>query len=116
MVGEADESQPLLELHAGRAERVHAETNGDRAVVTDRFAHDLECLEPEARPVLERASVLVRALVVEGRKELKRQVAVAAVDVDDVEAGVAPAFAARTQSACTRRMSSGSIVFGTMCV
>ncbi len=89
MVGEADELEALRELDARRPEGLDAEPHRDRAVVADGFAHCLERLEPEARAVLERAAVGVRALVVEGREELKRQVRVPAVDVDDVEAGVA---------------------------
>ena len=74
VVGEPDEAEPLLELDAGRPERLDAEAHRDRAVVADRLAHGLERLEPEARAVLERAAVLVGALVVEGREELERQV------------------------------------------
>ena len=88
-VGQADEAESLLQLDAGGAERLHAESNRDHTVFADRLADDLERLEPEAGAVLQRAPVFVRALVVERREELERQVRVAAVDVDDVEAGVA---------------------------
>ena len=87
-VGQTDESKPLLELDAGRPERLHAQADGDRAVVADGLADDLERLQPEAGAVLERAAVAVGSLVVEGRQELERQVRVPAVDVDDVEPGV----------------------------
>ena len=70
-------------------QRLDAETNGDRAVVANRSAHILQRLEPEARAVLERAAVLVGAAVVERRQKLERQVAMPAVDVDDVEPCVA---------------------------
>src|ERR687891_5374 len=77
------------EIDGRRPQRLHAHPHRDRALVADRLADELERLEPEASPGLEAAAVLVRPLVVEGREELERQVAVAAVDVDDVEAGVA---------------------------
>ncbi len=57
----------------------------------DGAPHFLQGLEPEARAILQRAAVLVLALVVVGREKLQRQVGVRAVDVDDVEAGVARA-------------------------
>ena len=85
VVGEADELEAFVELDAGRAECVDARPHRDDAVVSDGFADDLERLEPEPRSVLQGAAVLVGALVVEGGEELQRQVAVAAVDVDDVE-------------------------------
>ena len=88
MVGEDDEAGALVQLHPGRPERLDAQADGDRAVVSDRGADLLERLEPEARTVLQRAAVRIGALVVERREELQRQVAVAAVDVDDVEARV----------------------------
>ena len=66
-----------LELHV----EVVADLGADRA-------HDLE---REARPVLERAAVLVVAVVDRRREELRDQVAVAAVDLDPVGAGLARA-------------------------
>ena len=68
-----------------------ADPAGDRAVGADGVAHRGERLDPHARPVLERAAVLVVALVVERREHLPEEVGVAAVDVDDVEPGVARA-------------------------
>ncbi len=88
VVGEDDEARTFVELDSGGPERLDAEANGDRAVVSHRRADLLQRLDPEARAVLERAPVGVGALVVEGREELQRQIAVAAVDVDDVETGV----------------------------
>ncbi len=77
-----------LELRAGLAhEHVAREAHRDRGVVADGLLHLLDRLAPEAGAVLERAAVLVRALVVVGRQELLRQVRVRAVDVDDVEPG-----------------------------
>jgi hypothetical protein len=88
-----DEAHAVLaDLDRGLAvQGVDREARGDRAVVADRLADPLEALLPEACAVLEGAAVLVRALVVVGREELQRQVGVRAVDVDDVEAGLAGA-------------------------
>ena len=91
MIGEAHELEALVELDPVRPARVDGEPRCDRAVVADGLAHELERLHPEARAVAQRPAVLVRPLVVEGREELQRQEAVRAVDVDDVEAGVARA-------------------------
>jgi hypothetical protein len=68
---------------------VHRDPRGDRAVVTDSVTYLLECLEPEAPPVLERPAVVVGALVEVRGEELGQQVPVGAVDIDDVEADVA---------------------------
>ncbi len=85
-LGERD--SVALELRARLAEEhVAREPNGDRGVVADGLLDLLDRLAPEAGAVLERAAVLVRSLVVEGRQELLRQVRVRAVDVDDVEPG-----------------------------
>ena len=113
-LGRAHEREALLGLDAGAVERVGRDADRDRAVVADGLAHLLERLQPEARAVLERAAVGVRAVVVARREELRRQVGVRAVDVDDVEARLARPHAPRTtQSACVRRMSESSIAFGT---
>ena len=48
----------------------------------------VERLEPEPRPILQRPSVSVGPLVVEGREELHRKVRVGAVHVDDVESAI----------------------------
>ncbi len=89
MVDELDERQRVaLELRAGLAhEHVGRDAHGDGAVVSDRGLDLLDRLAPEARAVLERAAVLVGAVVVVRRQELLRQIRVRAVDVDDVEAG-----------------------------
>ena len=50
------------------------------------FFTSVSPFDPEARAVLEAAAVAVGAFVVELGEELQRQVAVRAVDVDDVEA------------------------------
>ena len=88
VIGQPNELEPLLELDSVRPPRVDREPGGDRALVADALAHELECLEPEARPVRQRPAVLVRPLVVERGEELQRQKAVRAVHVDDVEPGV----------------------------
>ena len=98
----------------GAAPRRRRSAHGDRAVVADGVLDRLQRLEPEPRAVRERAAVLVGAPVVVRRQELAEQVGVRAVDVDDVEAGVARrGCAASTQSACTRRMSAFVIALGT---
>ena len=115
MVGEPDELEPLVELDAGRPERSTPMRTAIAQSSPTASRTDLEHLEPEARAVLERAAVLVGALVVERRQELGQQVAVAAVDVDDVEAGLARPLAPRTQSSADARgCPQCSIAFGTM--
>ena len=77
----------VADLHAFCAiERIDGETGRDRAVVAHGLLHPGQPFDPEARPVLEAAAVAVGSLVVELRQELERQIAVRAVDVDDVEA------------------------------
>ena len=88
-LGRAHEREALLGLDARAVERVGGDADRDRGVVADGLAHQLERLQPEARAVLERAAVGVGAVVVARREELRRQVRVRAVDVDDVEAGLA---------------------------
>ena len=63
-----------------------ATAHGDRAPVADGLADALDRLQPEPRAVLDRAAVRVGAPVRARREELRRQVGVRAVDVDDVEA------------------------------
>ena len=70
---------------------VHGHPDRDRAVVPDGVAHALERLELETRAVGERAAVAVRAPVRVRREPLRHEIAVRAVDVDDVEADVARA-------------------------
>ena len=89
VVGEAYELEPLVQVDAVRAERRDRDPRSDGELASDACSDHLQELEPEARPVLERAAVLVRAPVVERREELHGQVAVRAVDVDDVEPGLA---------------------------
>ena len=57
----------------GQVERVDAEADRDRAVVADRLADELEHLPAEARPVLERAAVLVGPPVEERQEELMEE-------------------------------------------
>ncbi len=92
-VGEPDEFHAVvLDLDARFAvQGIDGEAGRDRAVVADGAAHLFQGFEPEARAVFQRAAVFVLALVVVGREKLQRQVGVRAVDVDDVEAGVARA-------------------------
>ena len=88
VVGEPYELETLVELDAVGAERLDAQPRAAIAQSSPTASRtSLERLEPEAGAVRERAAVLVAALVVVGRQELHRQVAVGAVHVDDVEAG-----------------------------
>ena len=93
IVGQLDELDPVdLDLDTGGAiERVDGEARGDGAVVPDGVLHLLQGLDPEPGAVLERAAILVGPLVVVGRQELHRQIGMAAVDVDDIETGIARA-------------------------
>jgi len=85
------EGDDVVDARSDDALRVDADPHRHGAVATDSSAHLLERLEPEARPILERAAVRVGAAVAERREELHRQVAVGAVHVDDVEASIARA-------------------------
>ncbi len=89
MIGHADEIEPFLDVDAQRAHAIDGHAAGDRTIVADRAAHEVERLEPEARAIGERAAVLVPPPVVVRREELPGQVRVRAVDVDDVEARAA---------------------------
>ena len=60
-------------------------------VATDPRADGPDDLEDEARAVLERSAVFVRAIVDGRAQELRDQVAVGAVQLDAVEAGLARA-------------------------
>ncbi len=70
---------------------IDGKAGGDRGVVADGAPDFFQGFQPEARTVFQRAAVFVLALVVVGREKLQRQVGVRAVDIDDVEAGVAGA-------------------------
>ena len=63
----------------------------DVVVVTDLAPDRLHDLERQPRAVLQRAAVLVLAVVDRRREELRDQVAVAPVDLDPVELGLARA-------------------------
>jgi hypothetical protein len=83
--------QPARDLHAlvereAARHRVLAVDAPDerRAGGDDRARH----LEAEARAVGERAAVGVGAAVVERREEVRRQIAVRAMDLDELEAGL----------------------------
>ncbi len=85
VVGSPYEREPLVQVDAERAQRGDGDAGGDGALAADGLPRQLEQLEPEAGAVLEGAAVGVRPPVVERREELHGQVAVRAVDVDDVE-------------------------------
>ena len=91
-----DEPHPVL-LHLDAevvvAQRVDREARADRAVVADCLTDELEDLAEEARAILERAPVLVRALVEVRHQELLRDAdCLRAVDQDQIEPGRAAAF------------------------
>ena len=88
-VGRADELEPLLDRHPGQLQRVGGDPYRDRDIVADRLLDQLDRLEPEPRAVLEAAAVGVGAPVVHRRQELRGQVGVRPVHVDDVEPGAA---------------------------
>ena len=107
-------SRPSSRSTPSAPQPVDGDPAGDRAVVADRLAHRLQRLQPDPRPVGQRAAVLVGAAVVVRRQELAEQVGVAAVDVDDVEAGVARAARPpRPVVLTSRRMSRFVIALGT---
>ena len=75
MVDVLDERDPVLldlDAQAVVAQRVDREARADRAVVADRLPDQLEDLAEEPRAILERAPVLVRALVEVRHQELLR--------------------------------------------
>ncbi len=88
IVGQPNELERLVRRHACRARGIDSDPGGDCAPVPERLADELQRLEPEPCPVGEGAAVAVLAIVVEGGQELRRQVAMCAVHIDDVEAGL----------------------------
>jgi hypothetical protein len=100
-VHELDELETIVEcLHTiGTIKGVHREACRDSRLVPDRALHGPKRFDPEARPVLERATISVGAAIVVVREELQRQVAVRAVDVDDVKSRLDRAFCARNVEA-----------------
>ena len=110
VVGGADERQPFLHSARPIARACRRRSHGDRDVVADRLLDQLDRLQPEARAVLERAAVLVAAVVVDRRQELGGQVRVRAVRRRRCRSRRrAPRVAAATHCAWARRMSSRSI-------
>lgn len=75
-------AEPLDVLEPIRRRDAHEQ----RHVARNGRAHALDDLERQPRPVLEAPAVLVAAAVRHGRQELVQQVAVRAVDLDEVEA------------------------------
>ena len=62
------------------------QTHGHRAIRRECRTHRIEHLEREAHAVLERAAVLIGALVRQRRQELMQKIPVRAVKLDEVEA------------------------------
>ena len=91
--GRGQPHRVLLGPALGEAGRVVLEPVGgadaeeERHRRRDHVADQVDELEHQPRAVLEAAAVLVGALVRDRRHELVQQVAVRAVDLDDVEAG-----------------------------
>src|SRR5690606_8501351 len=77
----------LVGLHPARRPVDGGDAHGHGLVRGPDGADRVEDLEGEAQPVLERAAVLVGALVREGRDECAEEVAVGAVKLEPVEAG-----------------------------
>ena len=64
-----------------------AQADGDGEVGADLLAHVARYLDVDAHAVLKRAAVEVGAVVRSGGEEVRQQIAVCAVDLDEVEAG-----------------------------
>jgi hypothetical protein len=85
---------------------VRRDPHRHRLVLRPRRAHRAEHLEREAQPVLQRAAVLVRAVVGQRRDERRQQVAVRGVQLDHVEARLDAAISASTNCRFTMSMSA----------
>ena len=77
----------LLQVVASLAELCAAHAELDREERAHGLAHGLQHLDGKAAAVLERAAVLVRPVVEQGREELVDEPAVSAVDHEHLEAG-----------------------------
>ena len=86
LLGDAD---GILDVEAARDEVGEADPDADDPVGADPASHLVDHLPSKAQAVLERAAVLVRALVVERREELVEEVAVRDVHLGAVEAALA---------------------------
>ena len=81
-----DEPERLCEMHAVGVDLVGGDAVFDDKVLAAQLADSVQNLDGEAGPVLEGTAVLVRALVVEGTRELGYQVPVTTVDHAHLEA------------------------------
>ena len=71
---------------------VRLDAHANHEVVSDTASHLVDDFEREAQPILEGATVIVCALVVEGREKLVEKVAVRDVYLDTVETTLARVF------------------------
>ena len=92
-IGKFDELQTVpLDFDACLGDEcIDSESRCDGAVIAHRVPDFLQRLDPEACPILQRAAVAVGALVVIRREKLQRQIGMRAVNVDDIESGIARA-------------------------
>ena len=88
-IGHLDEGETLVDGQPPRTERVGCETCRDRAILAHRSPHELEGLEPQPRPVLERPAISVVPAIQRRGQELSEEEGVRPVDVHDVKTRIA---------------------------
>ena len=81
-----DETHALFEIEAlGAVQGVDGIASANRAIGADALFQGVEKLEPETRPILERAAVFVGAVIELLDQELERQVGIRADELDIIE-------------------------------